>query len=421
MDVYQRTIRADSSPPISVDDFREIPPSASPSLPQQTAKKPQKPMKRSFDVAFLMAPDDLSKKREEKQEMRKQFKYMQSPNDSIIIHNNAYATDGQYQMNPLSLTINSETKIKQEVIPSRSPDTVLDPKENPLFVRSAFTKVSNANFQFDPHMISRTPPIAISPSSVSSNASNRSGFSPDLTYQDSLSPQPFIPVSNRSPVLMASTSVKASYQTPPPPPPTAKNLQYFVASQLNAPLLKDMRQEEKPKAFPTEFVMEAENLKSKSKAMPPSTKTNFPYHADNISLPYTGFPMSTFPFPPTATAPVPIFPTTANLTAALLPPSFAALTLPAQNVCAKCNMHFRMTSDLVYHMRSHHKNENAIVDPYKRRRDQDKLKCPVCNESFRERHHLTRHMTAHQDKEDEDSSKEFVDVAVQRPISGSAK
>jgi len=35
----------------------------------------------------------------------------------------------------------------------------------------------------------------------------------------------------------------------------------------------------------------------------------------------------------------------------------------------------------------------------RRRREQDKLKCPVCNESFRERHHLTRHMTAHQDKE----------------------
>jgi hypothetical protein len=35
----------------------------------------------------------------------------------------------------------------------------------------------------------------------------------------------------------------------------------------------------------------------------------------------------------------------------------------------------------------------------RRRREQEKLKCPVCNESFRERHHLTRHMTAHQDKE----------------------
>jgi PR domain zinc finger protein 8 len=56
-----------------------------------------------------------------------------------------------------------------------------------------------------------------------------------------------------------------------------------------------------------------------------------------------------------------------------------------------------MTSDLVYHMRSHHKNETG-PDLYKRKRE-DKLKCPVCQESFRERHHLTRHMTAHNDKE----------------------
>jgi uncharacterized C2H2 Zn-finger protein len=58
-----------------------------------------------------------------------------------------------------------------------------------------------------------------------------------------------------------------------------------------------------------------------------------------------------------------------------------------------------MTSDLVYHMRSHHKGDHITSDLMRRRRDQEKLKCPVCSESFRERHHLTRHMTAHQDKE----------------------
>lgn len=70
--------------------------------------------------------------------------------------------------------------------------------------------------------------------------------------------------------------------------------------------------------------------------------------------------------------------------------SFPSLNL-AQNWCAKCNTGFRMTSDLVYHMRSHHKRE---FDPVKRRKD-DKLRCEVCGESFRERHHLTRHMTSH--------------------------
>ncbi|EEC12642.1 hypothetical protein IscW_ISCW009928 [Ixodes scapularis] len=69
-----------------------------------------------------------------------------------------------------------------------------------------------------------------------------------------------------------------------------------------------------------------------------------------------------------------------------------ALSLPSQNWCAKCQTSFRMTSDLVYHMRSHHKRE---TDPAKKRRE-DKLRCHICHESFRERHHLTRHMTSHQ-------------------------
>lgn len=58
-----------------------------------------------------------------------------------------------------------------------------------------------------------------------------------------------------------------------------------------------------------------------------------------------------------------------------------------------------MTSDLVYHMRSHHKRD-SIFDPLKKQRE-EKLKCPVCHETFRERHHLTRHMTAHQDRAEE--------------------
>ena len=87
----------------------------------------------------------------------------------------------------------------------------------------------------------------------------------------------------------------------------------------------------------------------------------------------------------------------AALLSTLIPPTISsAFSLAAQNVCAKCNISFRMTSDLVYHMRSHHKSEN-VNESYRRKRE-DKLKCPVCNESFRERHHLTRHMTAHQDK-----------------------
>lgn len=81
----------------------------------------------------------------------------------------------------------------------------------------------------------------------------------------------------------------------------------------------------------------------------------------------------------------------------LHPPSQTAMHSPLssvnvfQNCCAQCSATFRMTSDLVYHMRSHHKRE---FDPMKRKRE-EKLRCNICSESFRERHHLTRHMTSH--------------------------
>ncbi|KAH3869101.1 hypothetical protein DPMN_032260 [Dreissena polymorpha] len=63
----------------------------------------------------------------------------------------------------------------------------------------------------------------------------------------------------------------------------------------------------------------------------------------------------------------------------------------AQNWCAKCNATFQITSDLVYHMRSHDKRE---FDPIKRKRE-EKFKCDVCKETYKERHHFTRRMTSH--------------------------
>ncbi|XP_067828436.1 zinc finger protein 488 [Heptranchias perlo] len=83
---------------------------------------------------------------------------------------------------------------------------------------------------------------------------------------------------------------------------------------------------------------------------------------------------------------------TSSLT--LLPPSYTSFGVSAQNWCAKCNASFRMTSDLVFHMRSHHKKEYA-TDYLSKRRREEKLTCPICNEFFRERHHLSRHMTSH--------------------------
>ncbi|XP_041485098.1 zinc finger protein 488-like [Lytechinus variegatus] len=100
------------------------------------------------------------------------------------------------------------------------------------------------------------------------------------------------------------------------------------------------------------------------------------------------------------------------------PPSLGMLTMPSENWCARCKTSFRMTSDLVYHMRTYHKRENLTtggsgtvdeaavssggnVTEKDDKQDGDKtgdektLRCKVCKETFRERHHLTRHMTSH--------------------------
>uniref|UniRef100_A0A8C9FPI8 PR domain zinc finger protein 8 n=2 Tax=Pavo cristatus TaxID=9049 RepID=A0A8C9FPI8_PAVCR len=85
--------------------------------------------------------------------------------------------------------------------------------------------------------------------------------------------------------------------------------------------------------------------------------------------------------------------TSSSLT--LLPPTFTSFGVAAQNWCAKCNLSFRMTSDLVFHMRSHHKKEYSSTESQSKRRREEKLTCPICHEYFRERHHLSRHMTSH--------------------------
>ncbi|NXU53638.1 ZN488 protein, partial [Turnix velox] len=87
--------------------------------------------------------------------------------------------------------------------------------------------------------------------------------------------------------------------------------------------------------------------------------------------------------------------TSSSSSLTLLPPTFTSVGVAAQNWCAKCNLSFRMTSDLVFHMRSHHKKEYSSVDSQCKRRREEKLTCPICHEYFRERHHLSRHMTSH--------------------------
>ncbi|XP_043274019.1 uncharacterized protein [Venturia canescens] len=223
--------------------------------------------------------------------------------------------------------------------------------------RSAFTKVtisgSTRNGTFD-----------------DGQSSPRSSISPDrVSYQSSVSPP----------------------ATGPLPPATGYKYAAFPTAKMPYPFLVS------PEAQQTNLL---ENLKIPQIVQPPKIPSPNKVTGFRPEVPsvYPNFPYNPMAvFPPMAEALTrPRFLATAASVAGLLPPSFA-LNLPAQNVCAKCNLSFRMTSDLVYHMRSHHKNENN--GEAARRRREEKLRCPVCDESFRERHHLTRHMTAHQDKE----------------------
>jgi len=123
-------------------------------------------------------------------------------------------------------------------------------------------------------------------------------------------------------------------------------------------------------------------------------------------------------------------------------------TQTLQNWCAKCNTHFRLTTDLVFHMRTYHRNSkkdddlqtaapavaegnehktylnnlsnsdnchlnertqangitptsrNSDLKPDKSEHYQNLvkhkyLKCEICHEVFKEKHHLSRHMTSH--------------------------
>ncbi|XP_078007729.1 LOW QUALITY PROTEIN: zinc finger protein 488 [Phascolarctos cinereus] len=125
----------------------------------------------------------------------------------------------------------------------------------------------------------------------------------------------------------------------------------------------------------------------------------------NLQMLQEGAPQcNTFPYAselwPKPVAQLHISPSSASSTPSspsltLLPPTFTSLGMATQNWCAKCNLSFRMTSDLVFHMRSHHKKEYSSSEVQAKRRREEKLTCPICHEYFRERHHLSRHMTSH--------------------------
>lgn len=324
-----------------------------------------KSVKRPFDVAFLMLPDD---------KLKKQSKVIKSYEKELDVcyNNNDEDEEIEIEDTPREYKFSHHQKYfttqKQQIFDDPSP---LRPKTDLVRHKSSLGSSNDQKSAFTKVNLAAKDP-RLSPSL---------SMSPDLSYQNSLSPSP--PIVNRaysnfsSPILTPGQIFKnqqIAYQTQFLPenfqhPSNGHNIEnsfFKTQSELIQPHFGKIR--------PTIY------------------RPDLPYNYQQFSNPEM-LKMT----PPDIRNPA------AAILTSLLPPSLAALSLPAQNVCAKCNISFRMTSDLVYHMRSHHKND--AVDSTRKRRE-DKLKCPVCAESFRERHHLTRHMTAHQDKDEDEKNVE---------------
>lgn len=315
-------------------------------IKQSTEIQTKVPIKRSFDVAFLMLPDEKLKQKEKllsrSPEVSSQYPLTELTVRSDLMNRQKIGSkvfiNGDYS----AVFKTSEDRYSSGSLNSTASSEKSDDTAESELPRSAFSKVTQII-----NVDSPNPPAAISPDQLScSSASPPISYSPPSNHTFRSEYSPFINSSAFQAINQPSYSPQKQQKSMiyrGNPLPTANNnnageqgyLHAFQQFQANSAFM----------AQPEQFIRNP----------------------------------------------------AAAILNTLLPTSIGALSLPAQNVCAKCNISFRMTSDLVYHMRSHHKNEN-IHDPQRRKRE-EKLKCPVCAESFRERHHLTRHMTAHQDKE----------------------
>lgn len=414
--------------------------------PHQTSGKMS--IKRSFDVAFLMAPDDLSTIKKRHQEQEQQLRLVTTASLMMrsamtplnVAISPPQTSEGQQQrilqQHPPSLMV-----IGQGLGPGLGPHGLHGLQDD--HARSAFTKVASSSAPLGavgpmgPMLLMQNPPLPTSPSSVSSTG----GLSP--AYQNSLSPSPG-PASTPTPTPMGPVPGSPPYGAAYPPPPQAGPAGGPQGPGLpyGAPPFYVPQSPHPPPAGPASSPSPSDKQAGKAarRFSPPSANGGpqgpagppgpggaaFPFssygkppeffhklrpspgvgpvgpspmlYPDSLAA-YTNLAAAAAAAYPFGPAPAPAPPSAGSalaaaavVSASLMPPTLAALSLPAQNVCAKCNVSFRMTSDLVYHMRAHHKSDNAVNDPSRRRREQDKLKCPVCAESFRERHHLTRYV-----------------------------
>ncbi|KAH8349480.1 hypothetical protein KR067_005567 [Drosophila pandora] len=373
-------------------------------------------LKRSFDVAFLMMPDErIKQKQAEKQarlqEALQQHHLHQQQQQQQLNH---YPTDlsprgcaTSQPPSPAALEYISllEARNRYPQLSIRSPRVYDDPSviiplvdspeapanaSPPPPMRSAFTKVASSSLSTASSSPSTTSRLE-SPVDVGAPP-----LSPDQLSCHSMSP-PLV-----TPPPRTNSGGQQQPQQPPPANPIVYHnfrpeYQFNGAFQAVNPMqalqaqqrLKQQLLYTRPAGNPNVGAAGGNAGGAGNPSSPPAGPPPEFLHAA-----YPGFAPPPHPF---AVAQPLQNPAAAAILSTLIPPTLAStFTLTAQNVCAKCNISFRMTSDLVYHMRSHHKSEVAC-DPNRRKRE-EKLRCPVCQETFRERHHLTRHMTAHQDK-----------------------
>lgn len=420
---------------------------------QTTMLNQGKTSKRSFDVAFLMMPDEkLRQKPPERQlrvskqlfyndeceqpkripEVYKHSDYSSNENtldfkdqeDDRVRENNmspSFGSDINIDVgtdeypNKSMYCSDSENSDRSRSRPNSNESAARHPKFLPEYKNKIFDDPTLISMQSRARYEARYPEKFpdMSPKSAFTKVSNfnlrspNPSVSPDnLLYQNSVSP----PLSAGSPRLSSFNKAPGFNNLLTPahllngnnffkgrPPSSSPNYpESTPTQQRTAAFNKGMECQEKPDPKPLQVTPNKLNFLPFRPEIPYlQAGSSYPFAVQNFQSHNPDF--MKFPVPPRE----PVNPLMANPAAAilstLLPPTLAAFSLPAQNVCAKCSISFRMTSDLVYHMRTHHKSETAS-DPHRRKRE-EKLKCPVCNESFRERHHLTRHMTAHQDKE----------------------
>lgn len=343
------------------------------SLPQ--TKKSS--VKRSFDVAFLMLPDD---------KLKQKYLEKQSRTEEEI----------DVTSYPTELTVKNDFNLRQHHEELSRNFQNFESKQQKIMNFNLSQEIMNnelRSLRYPPIHQSRPPRIYDDPTILSSPENHRHSFT-DLEAPRS-----------------AFTKVPQSSPNPPPSPDQLSCPSNSPPISLSPPKTNSYSNQIRPEYHfinngfqPIQHLTSSQHNKMKHQQFmyrPPVSTANTEMHYIQ-SNPFAFSGNGHHPF--VQQQDIARSPAAAAILSTLIPPALAStFSLATQNVCAKCNISFRMTSDLVYHMRSHHKSET--IGDFNRRKREDKLKCPVCNESFRERHHLTRHMTAHNDKAGDDAER----------------